>query len=55
MFYAASPLCREMFRRDPTIAQFHPFYDDEWNKISYADYRGVIPDQPAHTWFVVFR
>ncbi|KAK7107724.1 hypothetical protein V1264_015593 [Littorina saxatilis] len=48
-------LCREMFKRDADIMQYYPFYKDEWNKISYADYRGVFPDQPSNTWFVVFR
>lgn len=35
--------------------QKYPFYKDEWNKISYADYQGNHPDQPPNTWFIVFR
>ncbi|XP_067675678.1 androglobin-like isoform X1 [Haliotis asinina] len=48
-------LFREMFKRDPDIMPKYPFYKDEWNKISYADYQGVYPDQPPNTWFTVFR
>ncbi|KAL8581512.1 hypothetical protein ACOMHN_042905 [Nucella lapillus] len=48
-------LFREMFKRDLDLMQHYPFYKDEWNKISYADYRGVFPDQPSSSWFVVFR
>ncbi|XP_046325515.2 androglobin-like isoform X6 [Haliotis rufescens] len=48
-------LFREMFKKDPDIMPKYPFYKDEWNKISYADYRGVYPDQPPNTWFIVFR
>ncbi|XP_076467316.1 androglobin-like isoform X4 [Babylonia areolata] len=48
-------LFREMFRKESDLMQHFPFYKDEWNKISYADYRGVFPDQPSNTWFVVFR
>ena len=50
-----APVCREMFRRDADAMQHYPFYKDEWNKISYSDYRGIFPDQPSNTWFVVFR
>ena len=44
-----------MFKLDPEIMPKYPFYQDEWNKISFADYSGQYPDQPPHTWFVVFR
>ena len=50
-----APVCREMFKRDADAMQHYPFYKDEWNKISYSDYRGIFPDQPSNTWFVVFR
>ncbi|KAK6170744.1 hypothetical protein SNE40_019059 [Patella caerulea] len=48
-------LFRELFKKDPELMKKYPFYKDEWNKISYADYRGVYPDQPPNNWFVVFR
>nr|KAG5705054.1 hypothetical protein BaRGS_018784 [Batillaria attramentaria] len=48
-------LFREMFRHDSDLMQHYPFYKDEWNKISYADYRGIFPDHPSNTWFIVFR
>ncbi len=44
-----------MFKADPDLMPRYPFYKDEWNKISYADYQGSHPDQPPATWFVVFR
>ncbi|XP_035827266.1 androglobin [Aplysia californica] len=48
-------LLREMFKRDPDIMSLYPFYQDEWNKISYSDYKGVYQEQPSLTWFIVFR
>ncbi|XP_062575227.1 androglobin-like [Saccostrea cucullata] len=48
-------LFRFMFKNDPDIMVKYPFYQDEWNKISYADYSGTYPDQPPNNWFVVFR
>ena len=44
-----------MFKTDPDLMPKYPFYKDEWNKISFADYQGSHPDQGANTWFVVFR
>lgn len=48
-------LFRHLFKTDPEIMPKYPFYQDEWNKISYADYTGNFADQPAGAWFVVFR
>eukprot|EP00058_Branchiostoma_floridae_P013566 XP_002599054.1 hypothetical protein BRAFLDRAFT_81713 [Branchiostoma floridae] len=48
-------LLKDMFKQDPDLMTRYPFHQDEWNKISYADYQGTFADQPAHTWFVVFR
>ncbi|XP_066285114.1 androglobin-like isoform X10 [Branchiostoma lanceolatum] len=48
-------LLKDMFKQDPELMTRYPFHQDEWNKISYADYQGTFADQPAHTWFVVFR
>ena len=44
-----------MFKLNEDIMQKYPFYQDEWNKISYADYRGNYPEQPSGSWFVVLR
>lgn len=44
-----------MFKMDPDIMVKYPFYQDEWNKISYADYSGTYTDQPPNNWFLVFR
>ena len=46
---------RYMFKTDPDIMVKYPFYQDEWNKISYADYSGTYTDQPPNNWFLVFR
>ncbi|XP_048766494.2 androglobin-like isoform X7 [Ostrea edulis] len=48
-------LFRFMFKNDPDIMVKYPFYQDEWNKISYADYSGTYTDQPPNNWFLVFR
>ncbi|XP_078322770.1 androglobin-like isoform X17 [Crassostrea virginica] len=48
-------LFRYMFKTDPDIMVKYPFYQDEWNKISYADYSGTYTDQPPNNWFLVFR
>ncbi|XP_076445485.1 androglobin-like [Babylonia areolata] len=48
-------LFRELFKKCPDIIQYFHFYDDEWNRVFYADYKGVYPEQPPNTWFVVFR
>ena len=48
-------LLRSLFKSDPDLLPHYPFFKDEWNKISYADYAGTHPDQPVNTWFVVFR
>ncbi|XP_074663197.1 androglobin-like [Tubulanus polymorphus] len=48
-------LFRTMFKSDGELMSRYSFHKDEWNKISYADYSGVHPEQPAHTWFIVFR
>ena len=44
-----------MFKLNPTLAQFYPFYKDEWNRISYVDYNGTYPEQSSNTWFILFR
>ena len=48
-------ILRYMFKLDPDLMVKYPFYQDEWNKISYDDYSGQYPDHPPNSWFVVFR
>jgi hypothetical protein len=46
---------RTMFRLNPAMADFYPFARDEWNRISYVDYNGSHAEQPANSWFLLFR
>ncbi|CAH1799230.1 unnamed protein product [Owenia fusiformis] len=48
-------LFRNIFKADPDLMPKYPFFKDEWNKISYADYSGIFADQPNNNWFLVFR
>ncbi|ESO89380.1 hypothetical protein LOTGIDRAFT_229226 [Lottia gigantea] len=48
-------LFRELFKRDSDLMKKYSFHQDEWNKISYSDYKGIYPDQPPNNWFLVFR
>uniref|UniRef100_A0A0B7A8R0 Globin n=2 Tax=Arion vulgaris TaxID=1028688 RepID=A0A0B7A8R0_9EUPU len=48
-------LFREMFKKDPDIMPYYPFYKDERSKISYSDYKGVFHEQRPMSWFVIFR
>ncbi|KAM6323427.1 androglobin [Aegotheles albertisi] len=48
-------LLREMFKRNCKSIEKFPCYDDEWCKISFADYSVTYADQPPNAWFVVFR
>ncbi|XP_038078681.1 androglobin-like isoform X2 [Patiria miniata] len=48
-------LFRTMFKIDPDMMPDFPFYQDEWNRISYADFQGTYQEQPVNSWFVVFR
>lgn len=42
-------------KAEPDLLPKYPFYNDEWNKISYTDHSGSYPDQPPNSWFIVFR
>lgn len=44
-----------MFKINPTIMQYYPFYKDEWNRISYSDFNGSYVEQPSNSWFILFR
>ncbi|XP_009464617.1 PREDICTED: androglobin [Nipponia nippon] len=48
-------LLREMFKRNCKSIEKFPCYEDEWCKISFADYAVTYADQPPNVWFVVFR
>ncbi|NXG88285.1 ADGB protein, partial [Stercorarius parasiticus] len=48
-------LLREMFKRNCKSVEKFPCYEDEWCKMSFADYAVTYADQPANVWFVVFR
>ena len=46
---------RNMFTENPGLFPLFPFHADDWNKISYVDYTGSYPEQPADSWFVICR
>ncbi|NXJ59505.1 ADGB protein, partial [Rostratula benghalensis] len=48
-------LLREMFNRNCKSIEEFPCYEDEWCKMSFADYAVTYADQPPNVWFVVFR
>ncbi|NXL41655.1 ADGB protein, partial [Podilymbus podiceps] len=48
-------LLREMFKRNCKSIEKFPCYEDEWCKISFADYTVTYADQLPNVWFVVFR
>ncbi|KFQ25989.1 Androglobin, partial [Mesitornis unicolor] len=48
-------LLREIFRRNCKSIEKFPCYEDEWCKMSFADYAVMYADQPPNMWFVVFR
>jgi hypothetical protein len=48
-------LFRQMFKINPSLAQYYPFFKDEWNRISFMDYNGAYPEQSNNAWFILFR
>ncbi|XP_027743146.1 androglobin isoform X2 [Empidonax traillii] len=48
-------LLREMFKRNFKAIEKFPCYEDEWCKMSFADYDVTCADHPPHVWFLVFR
>ncbi|XP_027595332.1 androglobin isoform X2 [Pipra filicauda] len=48
-------LLREMFKRNCKSIEKFPCYEDEWCKMSFADYAVTCADHPPHVWFLVFR
>ncbi|XP_075718978.1 androglobin isoform X2 [Rhinoderma darwinii] len=47
-------LLRYMFKHSAASHEY-PCYADERYRIAFADYAVTYPDQPANSWFVVFR
>ena len=39
----------------PQLIQCFQFRTDDWNMVSYRDYQGQYQEQPANTWFALFR
>ncbi|EOA99832.1 Uncharacterized protein C6orf103, partial [Anas platyrhynchos] len=48
-------LLREMFKKNCKSIEKFPCYEDEWCKVSFADYAVTYADQPPNIWFVIFR
>ncbi|XP_064412031.1 androglobin isoform X2 [Latimeria chalumnae] len=48
-------LLRHMFKSKSKSVQLYPCYKDELTRLTYADYIVTYPEQPANSWFVVFR
>ncbi|XP_051780264.1 androglobin-like [Erpetoichthys calabaricus] len=48
-------LLRYLFKSNVQSIHLYPCYEDEWTKVSFADYVVTYPDQPANSWFLVFR
>ncbi|NXF93127.1 ADGB protein, partial [Eubucco bourcierii] len=48
-------LLREMFKGNCKSVENFPCYEDEWCKLSFADYAVTYGDQAPNVWFVVFR
>lgn len=37
------------------LIQCFTFRNDDWNMVTYRDYHGQYQEQPANTWFTLFR
>jgi hypothetical protein len=37
------------------LIQCFQFRNDDWNMVTYRDYHGQYQEQPANTWFTLFR
>jgi predicted ester cyclase len=48
-------LYRRMHKLDPSLFPMFPFYQDEWARVTHTDYNGSFVEQPANTWFLLFR
>ncbi|CAF3557642.1 unnamed protein product [Rotaria sp. Silwood1] len=48
-------LFRNLMVSKPQLIQCFQFRNDDWNMVSYRDYLGQYSEQPANTWFTLFR
>ncbi|NXX80560.1 ADGB protein, partial [Urocolius indicus] len=48
-------LLRKMFKTSCKSIEKFPCYEDEWCKVSFADYTVTYTDHAPNAWFVVFR
>ncbi|CAF1130028.1 unnamed protein product [Rotaria sp. Silwood1] len=48
-------LFRNLMISKPQLIQCFQFRNDDWNMVSYRDYLGQYSEQPANTWFTLFR
>lgn len=39
----------------PQLIQSFQFRNDDWNMVIFKDYSGPFSDQPANSWFTLFR
>ncbi|XP_030053895.1 androglobin [Microcaecilia unicolor] len=53
--YSSVTLMRHMFKYNSKICKIYPSFEDETTRISFDDYTVAYTEQPANTWFVVFR
>ncbi|CAF4088818.1 unnamed protein product [Rotaria sp. Silwood2] len=48
-------LFKNLMVSKPQLIQCFQFRNDDWNMVSYRDYLGQYQEQPANTWFTLFR
>eukprot|EP00118_Oscarella_pearsei_P014949 m.131358 g.131358 ORF g.131358 m.131358 type:complete len:977 (+) comp38042_c0_seq21:6854-9784(+) len=51
----AMTLFQTMFKMDPQLLNKFPFKDDEWSRAVFEDHEGHYKEQPAKSWFIMFR
>ncbi|UJR30270.1 hypothetical protein I4U23_017808 [Adineta vaga] len=55
MTKSAVLLFRNLLVIKPQLIQCFQFSKDDWNMVTYRDYHGQHQEQPANTWFTLFR
>ena len=51
----AMTLFHTMFKMDPQLLNKFPFKDDEWSRAVFEDHERQYKEQPAKSWFIMFR
>ncbi|XP_048842434.1 androglobin isoform X2 [Brienomyrus brachyistius] len=51
----AASLLRHIFSSNEKMAVLYPCYEDEPSRVLFTDYSVAVPEQPAHSWGLVFR